>query len=131
MLQCESLCPGLNGSIGTEEAAYVQHAGIEALADEVAGVVNGDAVRRRAMTSHDEDPLETVLRDLCADIRNQRSEGGVTDAIGAWVDEVAADFVRSGLTVMDGRHHHHLPLRQRRADPLRHAGRLVLDAERI
>ena len=90
---------GLNGSVGAEEAAHVQHAGVEALADEIAGVVDGDAVRRRGVTSHDEDPLETVLRDLCADIRNQRSERGVTDAIRAWVDRVAADFVGSGLTV--------------------------------
>jgi hypothetical protein len=93
----------LNGSIGTEEAAHVQHGDVEALADEVAGVVHGDAVRRRSVTSQDEDPLETVLRNLCADIRNQRAESRVTDAIRAWVDEVSADDVRSGLTVVDGR----------------------------
>ena len=52
----------------------MQHAGVEALADEVAGLVDGDAVRRRGMTGHDEDPLETVLRDLSADIRNERSQ---------------------------------------------------------
>ena len=57
--------------IGIEQPRHIQHRGVEDLADEIARLVDGDMVRRGSMTIHDEDPLEAILRDLPADIRDQ------------------------------------------------------------
>jgi hypothetical protein len=42
----------------------VEHRPAKRFADEVARLVDGDVVRGPAVTIHDEDPLEAVLRDL-------------------------------------------------------------------
>src|SRR5829696_9422853 len=73
----------LNRRIRAEQATHVEHVDAEGLADEVAGIVNGNIVRRRGMTGQDEDPSETVLGDLRTDIGYQRSHGSVPDAVCA------------------------------------------------
>src|SRR5512134_1138781 len=97
---------GLYFLIRTEKSAHVQHVDAEGLTDEVAGVVDRDTVRRRAVAGQHEDPLESVLRDLPADVGDQRSQRGVPYAVSTRVNEDAADFVRTGLTVVERGHHH-------------------------
>jgi hypothetical protein len=88
---------GLNCRSGTEQSGQMQHRDAEALADEVARLVDRDVVSGRAVTIHHEDPFETVLRDLRPDVRDQRTQRGLADAICAGVDQVVGDFVGAAL----------------------------------
>ena len=58
----------LNRRITPKQTREVQHRHAKRFADEVAGLVDGNAVRRGAVAVQDEDPSETVLRDLCAKV---------------------------------------------------------------
>jgi hypothetical protein len=84
-----------------------------------------------AMTVHDEDPLEAVLSDLSADVRDQRPEGGLTKPVGTRMHCDVADLIRSRRAVVNHRHQDQVPIRQCDGETIRDVCRFIVDAERV
>ena len=78
------------------------------------------------MTGQREDPREAVLRDLAADVGDERPERRLPDAVRPGVYQLSADDVRTALSVLDRRHHDNVPLRQQSS----HAARDAVSFER-
>ena len=79
--------------IGIEQAGHVHHRDAEDLADEVARVVDGGVMGWGAMAIQHENPLETILRNLTADVCDERSKSGLSNAVRARVDSDIADLI--------------------------------------
>ena len=117
--------------ICSEQRGDVEHRHAEPLADEVACVDGREAVRGRAVTVEDEDPFETVLRELRADVREQRAERRLPQRVGSRVNRPVAEHVGAAVTVGDRWHHHDVPSGACAAHLLRDGVGLVNHGERV
>lgn len=121
----------LDRRVDIEQSGDIQHRDRERLADKIARVVHGDMVCRSAMAVHDKDPLEAVLSDLPADVRDQGPEGRLTKFVRPGMYGDVADLIRARRAVVNHRHHDEVPIRQCDAETIRDASRFVVDAERV
>ena len=121
----------LDCGVGREQACDVQHLHAKCGADEVARLVDGNVVCGRAVAGEDKNPLEAVLRDLRANIGDQRSSGRLSNRICAGMDRKVTEIVGAAVSVVDGRHHHDSPISQCLAHTSRGSVGLVRHAHRI
>jgi hypothetical protein len=77
----------LNRGISFKQASQVKHRHSKSFADEVARLVNGDAVGWSAVAVQHENPFEAVLRKLSANIRNKGSQRGPPNTVCTGMDQ--------------------------------------------
>jgi hypothetical protein len=121
----------LNRVIGPKQSGEVEHRHSKRFADEVACLVDGDVVRRRAVTVQDKDPFEAVLCDLSAKIGHERSERRLSDGVSAGMDRHVAQLVRSALAIVHCGHHDKVPIWQRSTHTRCSSVRFVRDTDRV
>jgi hypothetical protein len=127
----EALATRLVRRVGPEQRAQMQHGHAERVADEVAGLVDGDVLRRRAVPVQHEDPGESIARELAAEIGHHGTDGRLAQAVGAGMDRPATQLVGAAVPEVQRRHQDDVPGRQRPAEARGRLPGFVRDANRV